>query len=50
MAMRKGLTGADPGFVQVGTAEAGVAELGGQGQVIECVIGDEAGIDAPGWW
>jgi hypothetical protein len=36
--------GADPGFVHIDSADAGGADLGGQRQLIEGVIGEEADI------
>lgn len=41
-----GQHGADPGLVQIDPANAGGAELGGQRQLIEGAIGDEANVDA----
>jgi hypothetical protein len=38
--------GTDPGFVQVDPADAGGADPGGQRQLIEGVIGQEADIEA----
>jgi pimeloyl-ACP methyl ester carboxylesterase len=36
----------DPRLVQVNAADADLAELGGTGQLIDCAVWDEGGVDA----
>jgi hypothetical protein len=41
----RGQSGADAGFVEVDAADAGCSDLGGQRQLIEGVVGQDADID-----
>jgi hypothetical protein len=43
---RRGEGGADPGSVHVEAADPGSGDLGGCGQLVEDVVGEEADVDA----